>query len=203
MQSPAVTTRFGLMRHAETEWNRQKRIQGHSDSPLTEEGKASADRWGKQLKTLSIDRILSSDLGRVLETAQTINRHLKRPIIKESRLREQHWGRWEGMSISEIENSDVFIKIRLSGWDFRPIGGESRLEVWQRSSEALLEAGDKWPGNTLLVVAHEGVIRCIINRLCGRQFLAEEAPLIKSAHLHWLACGDGELETEVINALKL
>ena len=196
-------TRFGLLRHMETEWNKQKRIQGHSDSPLTAEGKASANQWGSILKTLPINRILTSDLGRVIETAQTINRHLKLPIIEEMRLREQYWGQWEGLSIPEIENTEEFIKGKSSGWDFRPLDGESRQEVWQRSHEALIQAADTWSGDTVLVVTHEGVIRCLIYRLCGRKLLPSESPLIKSMHLHWLVCQDGRLKIEEINAIQL
>ena len=203
MCSQPNITRFGLLRHAETEWNKQKRIQGHSDSPLTAAGKASANHWGSILKTFPIDRIISSDLGRVIETTQTINRHLKLPIIEEMRLREQYWGQWEGLSIPEVENTEEFIKGKFSGWDFRPLDGESRLEVWQRSHEALLQAAGKWPGYTLLVVTHEGVIRCLINRLCSRKFLPEEPRLIKSKRLHWLVCRNGQLEIEEINAIEL
>ena len=203
MSDHSITTRFGLLRHVETEWNKEKRIQGHSDSPLTAEGKASADQWGSILKTLPINRIISSDLGRVIETAQTINRHLKLPIIEEVRLREQYWGQWEGLSIPEIENTEEFIKGKSSGWDFRPLDGESRQEVWQRSHEALIQAADKWPGDTLLVVTHEGVIRCLIYRLFSRKFLTEEPRLIKSKHLHWLVCRNGRLEIDEINTIQL
>ena len=163
MHSHSVITRFGLIRHAETEWNKEKRIQGHSDSPLTAEGKASANQWGSILKTFPINRIISSDLGRVIETAKTINRHLKLPIIEEMRLREQYWGQWEGLSIPEIENTEEFIKGKSSGWDFCPLDGESRLEVWRRSHEALIQAADTWSGDTVLVVTHEGVIRCPVS----------------------------------------
>ena len=165
MCSQPNITRFGLLRHAETEWNRQNRIQGHSNSPLTSEGKASADQWGSILKTLPINRIISSDLGRVMETALILSRHLKLPIIEEMRLREQYWGQWEGLSIPEIENTEAFIKEKSSGWDFRPLGGESRLEVWRRSQEALIQAADTWAGDTILVMTHEGVIRCLVYRL--------------------------------------
>ena len=203
MHSHSAITRFGLLRHAETEWNKQKRIQGHSDSPLTAGGKASADQWGSILKTLPINQILSSDLGRVIETAKTINRHLKLPIVEEKRLREQYWGQWEGLSIPEIENTEEFIKGKSAGWEFRPLDGESRLEVWRRSHEALIQAADTWSGDTVLVVTHEGVIRCLIYRLCGRKLLPSESPLIKSKHLHWLVCQDGRLKIEEINAIQL
>ncbi|HIJ55364.1 MAG TPA: histidine phosphatase family protein [Deltaproteobacteria bacterium] len=202
MYSQLAITRFGLLRHAETEWNKQKRIQGHSDSPLTAEGKASADQWGSTLKTLPINRIISSDLGRVRETSQTINRHLNLPVVEDMRLREQNWGQWEGLSIPDIENTAEFKAELISGWNFRPRAGESRMEVWHRSHEALLQAARKWPGDTLLVVTHEGVIRCLIYMLFGRKFGPHEPPLIEPKHLHWLVCQDGRLKVDEINALR-
>ena len=68
MSEEAASNRFGLIRHAETLWNQQSRIQGHRDSPLTDRGKKDADEWGRQLKRISWDRIFGSDLGRAAET---------------------------------------------------------------------------------------------------------------------------------------
>ena len=70
MQDPYKITRFGLIRHAQTVWNREKKIQGHSDSPLTADGENQAGRWGMILQQYSWDRILASDTGRALETAK-------------------------------------------------------------------------------------------------------------------------------------
>jgi len=81
-------TRFGLVRHAETVWNREKRIQGQSDSALTDRGSEDADNWGRRLSRFSWDRILMSDSGRAVETAETINHHLQAPAESDPRLRE-------------------------------------------------------------------------------------------------------------------
>jgi bisphosphoglycerate-dependent phosphoglycerate mutase len=80
MSSGTTTTRFGLIRHAETVWNRENRIQGHRDSSLTDSGKTDADGWGRRLKRIAWDRIFGSDLGRAVDTAAIINRHLKLPF---------------------------------------------------------------------------------------------------------------------------
>lgn len=203
MHNQVAITRFGLLRHAETEWNKQKRIQGHLGSPLTPEGRASADQWGRTLKALPFNGIMTSDLERTKNTAEIVNRHLKLPVTEESKIREQHWGQWEGASISEIENNPVFEKEFSAGWHFRPWGGESRLEVWRRSRDALIQAAKKRPGDNLLVVTHEGVIKCLIYRLFERKFLPSEPRLIKPKHLHWLVCRDGRLKIEQINAIEL
>src|SRR3972149_422963 len=94
MTNSGITTRFGLIRHAETVWNRAKRIQGHQDSPLTPEGELQAAAWGRTLHRLRWDRILASDTGRAVATAGRINIHLGLPVVLDRRLRELGSGRW-------------------------------------------------------------------------------------------------------------
>ena len=89
MQNQNNTTRFALIRHAQTVWNREKKIQGHSDSPLTADGEKQASSWGRILSRFSWDRILASDAGRARATAEIINAFLKVPLTIDSRLKEQ------------------------------------------------------------------------------------------------------------------
>jgi probable phosphoglycerate mutase len=198
-------TRFGLVRHAETFWNRERRIQGQSDSPLTARGKKDADRWGRRLSPFSWDGILMSDVGRAVETANKINNHLQVPVESDPRLREQDWGRWTGRIITEIETeaSNLMQAQPKTGWKFCPPGGEDRLSVWQRSRSALTEAANRWHGGTILIVTHEGVIKSLIYHLSGRRFLPDEPALIKSYNLHWLIFSNNDLQIEKINALPL
>jgi len=102
-------THFGLLRHAETVWNRDKKIQGLNDSPLTPEGLQQAQKWGELLSTQSWDRMLVSDIGRAVQTATGINGALKIPMTIEKRLREQDWGDWTGQTIREIKENDQLI----------------------------------------------------------------------------------------------
>jgi probable phosphoglycerate mutase len=198
-------TRFGLLRHAETLWNREKRIQGVSDSPLTREGYRQAEKWGKILSTIAWDRILVSDIGRALETATRINRVLKISIGVERRLREQDWGSWTSKTVREIESHEpqVLGEQTRAGWKFCPPEGEDRLSVWRRSHNALCEAAANWSGQTILVVTHEGVIKSLIYRLNGRKFVPGEPPIIRSMHLHWLRHHRHGLQVEDLNALPL
>ncbi len=198
-------TRFGLVRHAENIWNREKRIQGQSDSALTDKGKQDADNWGRRLSRFSWDRILMSDSGRALETAARINNHLQVPIESDPRLREQDWGRWTGRRITQIETevSSLLQEEQMRGWKFCPPGGEDRLGVWHRSHGALIEAANRWRGDTILIVSHEGVIKSLIYHLAGRRFLPDEPALIKSYNLHWLIFSNNVLRIEAVNALAL
>jgi probable phosphoglycerate mutase len=198
-------TRFGLLRHAPTVWNRQKRIQGQKDSPVTREGRKHAARCGKILQTLSWHRIISSDTGRALETSKIINNFLHIALVRDTRLREQDWGGWTGKTIEDILTNHPRWMANPDniGWRFCPPGGEDRYSVWERSQQALLEAAEKWPRDTILIVTHEGVIKCLIYRLCGRDFLPSEPPIIQPYHLHWLSYDGDKLRVEELNALAL
>lgn len=198
-------TRFGLVRHAETFWNRERRIQGQSDSALTAKGKKDADNWGRQLSRFSWDCILMSDAGRAVETATRINHYLQAPIDSDPRLREQDWGRWTGQIITQIETEacNSLLTKQRTGWQFCPPGGEDRLSVWQRSHSALTEAAVRWRGDTILIVTHEGVVKSLIYHLSGRNFLPGEPALIKSYNLHWLIFSNNALQIEKINACAL
>jgi len=200
-----TTTRFGLMRHAETLWNQEGRIQGHRDSPLTDRGKMDADGWGRKLRWIHWDRIVGSDLGRAVETAAIINYYLQVPFEADFRLREQDWGEWAAERMDKIESEALpgLDEIKRTGWQFCPPGGEDRISVWQRSHRALMDAAKRWPGETILIVTHEGVIRSLIYRLCNRRYLPQERALLKSRHLHWLIFDSDRLQLKRINALTL
>ena len=205
MPDQCKTSRFGLIRHAQTVWNRGKKIQGRSDSPLTAEGENQASSWGRILAQYSWDRILASDAGRALATAGIINAFLKIPLATDSRLQEQNWGQWEGMTVRQIETDarQVLNEQINAGWAFCPPGGESRRSVLKRSRAALLNAAQRYPAETILVVCHEGVVKSLIYDRYGRKFLPHEPAILKSYRLHWLACAGSGLQIEAINALRL
>jgi len=181
-----VLTYFALMRHAETEWNREKRVQGQQDSPLTSSGRQQGRRWGCSLARHQLDCMVTSDLGRATHTASLINHSLVLPCSLEPRLREQDWGSWSGSKLSDLLNTNELKVQEKLGWDFRPFDGENRLEVLQRSRQALVDIAQQMRGNRILVITHGGVIRCLLYRLYGRRFLPDEPALIKAYRLHWL-----------------
>jgi probable phosphoglycerate mutase len=198
-------TRFGLVRHAQTVWNREKKIQGQSDSPLTSDGKSQALRWGRMLKQFSWNRILASDIGRAMETAKIINQALNLSLQTDSRLREQDWGQWTGKTISQLKTDtplELDAQVR-AGWAFCPPGGEGRRSVLERGYQALREAAEKWPGDEILVITHEGVVKSLIYHLCGRKYLPGEPAIIKPYQLHWLVNDQDGLKIEEINALAM
>ena len=205
MQDQYKTTRFGLIRHAQTVWNREKKIQGHSDSALTTEGKRQASSWGQRLLQLPWDRLLVSDTGRTLATAEKINAYLKIPLTTDSRLREQDWGQWVGKTVQQIESEAPQILTAQvdSGWNFCPPGGESRKSVLKRSQKALIEAAGRYRGDNFLVVTHEGVVKSLIYHLCGRKFLPGEPAILKAYQLHWLIHDQDGFRVEELNAMAM
>lgn len=205
MSDRAPHTRFGLIRHAQTVWNLDKMIQGQKDSSLTTAGQEQSRVWGEQLASVPFDRILSSDLGRTVATAGWLNKALNLPVQKTSRLRELDWGVWTGRRIRDIkmETPGELKRLEASGWQFCPPGGESRRSVWLRSRRFLEEASLKWPGQTILTVTHEGVIKCLLYGLAKRKFLPQEPVIIAPRHLHWLVVGEKGLQIEQLNAIEL
>ncbi len=178
-----VVSCFGLIRHAETEWNRQKKIQGRADSPLTAEGARQAATWGERLAAEPWDLCVTSPQGRAQATARLVCAGLGIEPVADARLREQDWGAWEGMSLARIEaqQGEALRREVGRGWDFRPPGGESRREVLARARAALMDLARGHPGRRILIVTHQGVIKCLFYELHGRSFLPGESPLFPKA----------------------
>ncbi|MBW1996561.1 MAG: histidine phosphatase family protein [Deltaproteobacteria bacterium] len=197
-------TRYGLLRHAKSEWNRLKRIQGQKDSPLSEEGKREAQEWGKFLDSFRWDRIMTSDTGRALETANIINSYLNVPLHTDTGLREQDWGTWSGKTLADIKRQEPdFLEKQINlGWRFCPPGGEDRLALLKRSRDSLISAANRWPRENILVITHEGVVKCLVYHLLGRRFLPSEPRILKTSRLHWVVCHDGVIELQEINVAR-
>jgi probable phosphoglycerate mutase len=198
-------TTFGLIRHSLTCWNEEKRIQGLQNSSLSENGRRMAVAWGHELNTLHWDRILASDLGRVQETVAFVNRVLQLPVHFEPLLREQDWGRWSGLNFPELFarfGPEVRVQ-EAAGWNFRPPGGESRKEVLARALQALCAAGEKWQGQDILIICHEGIIKTLLYHLLGRRFLPDEPKILTGYQLHLLQAGAVEPVLITMNHLEL
>lgn len=163
-------TRLYLVRHGETEWNRSLRYQGHRDIPLSEEGRAQAQRIAERLSTEKFDAAYASDLSRALETARAITAHhagLDIKIMPE--LKETNFGLWEGLTYPEIDKQ--FHEV-MSGWRSNPKdtkipGGESLGEVAERCWAGLRRIIGENPDRNVLVVAHGGIIRIAVATVLG------------------------------------
>jgi broad specificity phosphatase PhoE len=205
MISNVAITRFGLVRHAVTEWNANRRIQGHSDSPLTNFGKKQAEAWGKCLSGIRWNRILSSDLGRTRKTAELINQSLHVPIELDAGLREMNWGQWTGKTMAQVRNeyADLLARQITDGWTFCPPEGESYENAWNRGREALTAAADSWPGENILVITHEGMIKCLMYHEHSLKDSLNNKLSLMPYHLHRMVVEDGKLTIELPNEMDL
>jgi probable phosphoglycerate mutase len=153
-----VTTLL-LARHGETDWNSERRWQGHTDRPLNERGREQARALAEELAGRTIDAVYSSDLLRARETAEIVAAELGLEVRVEGGLREVDVGSWSGLVHSDVEASDPDGFRRWQeggkGWE----RGESYEEMRARVVAAVIELAAAHPGETLLVVTHGGSIR--------------------------------------------
>jgi probable phosphoglycerate mutase len=158
-----------LVRHGETEWNRSRRYQGWSDSPLTARGIAQAEAIGRRLCTLpeaATAEIIASPLGRARRTAEIIAECFGRgaPLRFDDRLKEISLGSWDGLHRSEIAalSPGIFDRDYFE-WYFRTPDGETYDIFSARVGGWLAEAG----GEPLIVVAHGIVTRVLRGLYAG------------------------------------
>ncbi len=156
-------TRVIAIRHGETAWNVDSRIQGQLDVPLNDTGRWQAERLAHALADEGIDALYSSDLQRAHQTAQALARRIGLGIVSDPALRERGFGGFEGHTWTEIEqrwpaDSDRW---RRRDPDFAPPGGERLREFFARSVAAATRLAARHPGQTIALVAHGGVMDCL------------------------------------------
>lgn len=168
-----VSTRILAIRHGETAWNRESRIQGHLDIPLNGVGRAQARRVGAALQGEAVAAIYASDLARARETAEAVAASTGASLQLDARLRERAFGRFEGLTWQEIgerwpEDSERWRR-REPGF---AVGGhgESLEQFYARCLAAVTGMAAAHPGQTIAIVAHGGVMDCLY-RAGSRQSL--------------------------------
>src|SRR5690606_3814137 len=154
-----------LLRHGQTEWNAIDRMQGQIDTDLTELGRRQAKEAARELVTHNAIAIISSDLKRAYETAVALADHTGIEVVRDPRLRETNLGDGEGLTHIEVDAGYPGARVawRLDA-SFTPPNGESKLEVGARAlpvvQELFAERQD-WPGGTIILVAHGGLIAAL------------------------------------------
>jgi broad specificity phosphatase PhoE len=175
-------TELYLVRHGETEWNAARRIQGRTDIPLNDTGRAQARQAAELLARRRWQGVYTSPLGRAHETARIIADRLGLEGVTDiDALVERDYGEAEGMGFDEIE--------ALYPEGVRAPGQETREEVAARVVPALLELAERHPGERLVIVSHGGAIRSVLQT-------AEPGtrhPRITNASVHSFRVEDGAL----------
>ncbi|OIO36283.1 MAG: hypothetical protein AUJ72_05960, partial [Candidatus Omnitrophica bacterium CG1_02_46_14] len=157
-------TRFLIVRHAESALNEQNRIQGHRDSSLTAKGLDQARCLAKKLKSIHVDKVYSSDLGRAYSTTLEIVRHTKLLIVRDPKLREIYLGDWEGMTPEEV---DYLYDKGYQKWLKKPssirIPKAETLKTFKKRVTTRMKAIARANrGKNVLVVTHGGVITALL-----------------------------------------
>lgn len=161
-------TRLIVWRHGNTDWNAADRVQGQTDVDLNELGREQAAAAAPLLAAYRPDAIVASDLRRAVETARALVALTGLPLRTDPRLRERHYGQWQGLQISEVAERFPVEYARWRSGDPDPgCQVESLDALGKRVGEALQEAADAHPGGTVVVAMHGGGARQGCGRLLG------------------------------------
>lgn len=165
-------TRIIAVRHGETSWNADARIQGQRDIGLNDTGRWQAQCVGKALAEETITAVYSSDLERAHATAQSISEVKGIPVIPHEGLRERSFGMFEGKTFDEIhetwpEHAHNWRK-RIPEWQ-PPEGGESLIQLRERVTRTVQELAARHPGEQIVLVAHGGVLDALYRVATGQE----------------------------------
>ena len=182
-----------LVRHGETLWNREKRLQGHIDVGLNENGLWQASRVGEALAKKPLAAVVSSDLSRASQTASAIAAHHGLELKLDSMIRERHYGIMQGLSHQEVmelhPRNHAAWKNRET--DFRPENGESLSEFYARIRESFIRWARLYEGQEIAVVAHGGVLDCVYRMATAMPLEAPRNFEILNASLNTIQYQDG------------
>jgi probable phosphoglycerate mutase len=160
--------RLVLLRHGRTAHNADGRIQGQLDVELDEVGQAQAQALGTVFASEPPSLVVSSDLARARDTAQAVCEHVGLPLRLDPRLRETHFGAWQGLTAAELEVRWPDLYVRWRRGDDCPVDGETREQVGARAAACVADhLPEVAAGQTLLLVTHGGTARALVGTLCG------------------------------------
>jgi len=184
-----------LARHGETDWNAVGRWQGHTDRPLTEQGRRQAAALAERLANVEIDAVYSSDLLRAVETAEPVARRLGLPLQTLPELREVDVGTWAGLTRDEVAERFPDGFRRWSEWQTGWDDGETYDEMGERVVGAILRLADEHPGGRILVVSHGGAIRALHAAAAGIDIAAFRRlqPVVQNARVTAILVENGRL----------
>ncbi|MBT2597643.1 histidine phosphatase family protein [Arthrobacter sp. ISL-72] len=170
-------TTFALIRHGQTDWNAQRRLQGSTDIPLNDVGRGQACDAVAALSGYEWDAVVSSPLSRAAETAELIAAGLGLSVARHvPELVERSFGPAEGM-----QDGPELDALRIPG-GFR--GAESEDEAASRGLAALESLAEEFRGRRLLVVAHGTLLRVSLSRAIGRTLESVDNAVLNLAHHH-------------------
>ena len=195
---PAMTSLL-VIRHGETDWNRQHRFQGQIDVPLNALGQEQARRLGLRLADEPIDRLVVSDLGRARQTAQALADRQGLLAQVEPLWREQSFGVLEGLDVPTIQrqHADLWARWTRHEADYAlPQGGESNRAFHARVMQALQALVAQHAGARIAVVTHGGVLDMLWRTVQGQALSGPRDCAIPNTGINRLRWADGRLLIE-------
>ena len=184
-----MPTRFCLVRHGETAWNAQGRLQGQIDIPLNETGEAQSRAAAARLSAQRFDALYSSDLARTAQTAAAAAALLSLAVVHTPLLRERYFGGFQGLTHDEAKNRYPHDYARFHARDPDhplPGDGESLRAFSARVEGAFLSLADQHPDQTVLVVTHGGVLDIAHRLASGLALQAKRTFTLRNAALNWI-----------------
>lgn len=170
-------TTLCLVRHGETDWNKQKRLQGQEDIPLNDLGRKQANESGAHLKNETWDVIVASPLSRAYETAQIIQNHIEQsvPIHTMDQFKERAFGQASGLTFEELHKK----------YPNRTYSGQEDWEEFKtRVFSGVEQIQARFHGQKVLLVAHGAVINCMLSVLSEGQIGSGKTKLINACINH-------------------
>lgn len=163
--------RVTFLRHGQTDWNAQQRLQGQQNTPLNALGRAQARAAADCLRWVRFDLAYCSDLERARRTAEIVLAGRDLPLIEDPRLRERSFGCLESLTRPEMDARypELMDQFRRSGMGFRPPRGESKRDQIERVLDFFDELPARHPNGAVLVVAHGGVLSAWLSGMVSRE----------------------------------
>lgn len=192
-------TTIVLIRHGETAWNAERRLQGHIDIALNHEGERQAEALAAALAGERIDAVFASDLKRAHQTAEAVARKHGLKVVNDAALRERCYGGFEGVLYTEIAQR---FPAEFAAWQARDVDAlmppgarvaESFRQFYQRATGAILGLAQAHPGQALALVAHGGVLECAYRAAMGMPLETPRNFPIMNASINRFKLKDGAL----------
>ncbi|HEY2811343.1 MAG TPA: histidine phosphatase family protein [Rhabdochlamydiaceae bacterium] len=195
LEAHSQQTTLYLVRHGQTDWNVQGKLQGHADIPLNKAGRAEAVGLSEKISEIDFDICFSSDLQRAIETARILGATRPLTIKTVPALRERNFGLWEGRLFSEL------LEYEKGGQPFPNI--ESDGEIQKRIFPLLNEIASSYPGATVLIVTHGGVIRSLVAHLLNIDSSSILSIQMKTMATLQLVASNGQYEIREMTDIQI
>ena len=194
-----MSTTVLLIRHGETAWNAERRLQGHIDIGLNQAGLRQADALAQALAGAPLAAIVASDLLRAHQTASALTAHHRLPVQTDALLRERCYGAFEGMLYADIAQR---YPAEYADWQARDIDAvmpagirvaESFRQFYARAVDGVARWAALYPGRTIAVVAHGGVLECAYRAAVGMSLDSPRDFQVKNASVNRFSYTAGKL----------